>query len=139
MVHTTATWHTLVCTHTLQKLQWCFRTAERQKRYELRPQQFKLKISKFSKTAKAICCTPSKARRGGLSPTKAVSNQRSNIRSFSGPSLPVNAKTQPDHAVHKTKWPRNRDFLQTAAWLPTLISPRQNLLCHFRSKGLARH
>ena len=38
----------------------------------------------------------------GLSPTNAVSNQRSNIRSFSGPSLPANAKTQPNHAVQKT-------------------------------------
>ena len=113
--------HTLVCTHTLQKLQRCFRTAERHKRYALRPQQFTQKISKFRNTAKAIRCTPSKTRRGRLSPTNAVSNQRSNIRSFSAPSLPANAKTQPNHAVQKNKRPRNRDFLQAALAANTLL------------------
>jgi len=86
-----------------------------------------------------IRCTPSKARRGGLSPTNAVSNQRSNIRSFSGPSLPANATTQLNQAVQKKQCPRNRDFLQAADWLPTLFTLQQNLLCRFRSKWSFRH
>jgi len=127
LVHTTAAWHTLVCTHTLQKLQRCFRTAERHKRYKLRPQQFTQKISKFCNTAKAICCTPSKAQKSGLSPANAVSNQRSNIRSFSGPSLPANVKTQLNHAVQKTSHHSIGIFCRPP-WLATLFSLHQNLL-----------
>jgi len=74
----------------------------------------------------AIRCIPSKARRGGLSPTNAVSNRRSNIRSFSGPSLPANAKKQPNHAVQKTKGRHNRDFLPAALAANTLL-PAANL------------
>ena len=88
----------LVCTHTLRKLQRCFRTKERHKRYEYNSSHvgYDLKVSQQSNGNPLY--TRYKARRGGLNPTNAVSRINVAILVFLDPVY-QRMQNSTDHAV----------------------------------------
>jgi len=81
----------LVCTHTLQKLKRCFRTAETHKRYDNNSSHVRSQSFATEHWQSAVNQVQSSQR--WVEPNQgSAPNQCSNIRSFSGPSLSAHAK-----------------------------------------------
>jgi len=98
----TAALHVLVCTRTLQQLKWCFRTAETHKRYDHNSSHVRSQSFATEQWQSAVNQAQSSQRWVELN-QRSVPNQWSNIRSFSGPSLPPHAKfDRPRHP--KNMW-----------------------------------
>ena len=87
----------LVCTHTLQRLKRCFRTAETHKRYDYNSSHVLSQSFATEQWQSAVNQVQSSQR--WVEPNqRSIPNQCSNIRSFSGPSLSVHANfDQPRH------------------------------------------
>jgi len=92
----------LVCTHTLQQLKRCFRTAETHKRYDYNSSH--VRSQSFATEQWQSSVNQVQTSEKWVEPNqRSVPNQCSNIRSFSGPSLSLHAKfDQPRHP--KNMW-----------------------------------
>ena len=98
----------LVCTHTLQKLKRCFRTAERHKRYDYNSSH--VQSQSFGTEQWPSAANQVQSSQRWVEPNqRSVPNQCSNIMSFSGPNLSAHAKfDRPRHS--KPRVLARRDF-----------------------------
>jgi len=81
----------LVCTHTLQKLKRCFRTAEAQMRYDYNCSHVQSQSFETEQWHSTVNQVQSSQR--WVEPNqRSVPNQCNNVRSFSGPGLSAHAK-----------------------------------------------
>jgi len=87
----TAALRVLVCAHTLQQLKRCFRTEETLKRYDYNSSHVRSQGFATEQWQSAVNQVQ-KSQRWVEPNQRSVTNQCSNIRSFSGPSLSPHAK-----------------------------------------------
>jgi len=98
----TAALHVLVCTHTLQQPNRCFRTAETHKRYDCNSSHVRSQSCPTEQWQPAVNQAQS-SQRWAEPNQRSVPNQWTNITSFSGLSLPPHAKfNRPRHP--KNMW-----------------------------------